>query len=128
MSGPTTDNTGADFLNTVISAFMSGGQIAAEAAITALDPPLLANPIAQFLLAQGVGYLGSILSIAGQKFGDALVMDLQTGSEKSNVLTAATALAIAQASGNQTAIAAAVANADAAWKAVTNFDGWSTPK
>ncbi len=127
MSAPTSDNQAADILNLVISALMSGGETAAEAAITALDPALLANPVSQWLLAQGVRYLAQIVSIAGQRFGDALIIDFQTGSEASNVLSAGTALAIAQATKDPQAIADAVKAASAAWKSAIGFDGWSTP-
>jgi len=127
VSGPTSDNTATDILNNVVSQFMSGGETAVEVYLTALDPALLANPIMQFLLDEGVSYLGQLLSIAGQRFGDCLIIDFQTGVEGANVLSTGTALAIAQASGDSAAVTAAVAAASAAWKSAIGFDGWGTP-
>ncbi len=126
-AAPTTDNAALDFLNGVIGALMSSGEVAAEAYITASDPALFAIPIVAWIIDEGVVYLGQILSIAGQKFGDALIIDFQTGSEQASVLSTGTALAIAQASGNAAAIASAVASASNAWKSAINFDGWGTP-
>lgn len=114
-------------MNNVISAFMSGGEAAAEAYLTTLDPALLAFPPIAWLMDEAVGYLGQILSIAGQRFADQIVINIQTQGEESDVITAGTALAIANASGDQAAIAAAVTAASAAYKAAFGFDGWATP-
>jgi hypothetical protein len=127
-TAPTTDNAPVDVINGIVSAFFTGGEVAAEAFLTALDPALLANPLGQWIIDEGVGYIGQILSIAGQKFIDGIVIDVQTNSEKSTVLSTATALAIANASGDKSAIADAVSNLSAAYKAVINMDGWGTPK
>lgn len=128
MGSPAADNTSANFLNTIISAFMSGGETAAETAITAADPELFGNPVMQFFLDEGVQWLGQIISIAGQKFVDNVVIDLQANGEESGVMVAGTALALANASGDTNAISKAVADASAAYKAAFNFDGIATPK
>ncbi len=123
----TTDNQTADILNCVIQALLSGGEKAAEAYLTALDPVLLANPIMSWLMDVGVQYIGQILSIAGQKFVDQLVIDAQVNYEKSGVLDAGTALTLAMASKDQAAIDMAKANLSAAYQAIISFDGWSHP-
>ncbi len=128
MSGPSATNSTADVINGIISALMSGGEVAAEAYITALDPVLFTPPIMQWLLDRGVQYLGQILSIAGQKFADQVVFSIQTQGEQADVITATTALAIAQASNDTAAIAGAVSAASAAYKAAFRLDGWATPK
>lgn len=127
MSTPTTDNQTADILNGVVSALMSGGEQAAELYVTGLAPEVFANPIMQWLLDEGIQYVGQILSIAGQKFVDSLVTDAQTNWEKSDVLDSGTALALALASKDPAAIQTATANLSAAYKAVVNFNGWATP-
>jgi hypothetical protein len=127
MSTPTTDNQTADILNGVVSALMSGGEKAAEVFVTGLAPAFFGNPITQWLLDEGISYIGQILSIAGQKFVDSLVIDAQTNWEKSDVLDSGTALALALASKDPAAIQTATNNLSQAYKAVVNFDGWSTP-
>jgi len=124
----TTDNQTADILNGVVSALMTGGEAAAELFVTGLAPEVFANPIAQWLLDEGIQYIGQILSIAGQKMVDQIVFAIQTGGETSNVLSTSTALAIAQASGDPNAIASAVTDASNAWKSIVSFDGFATPK
>lgn len=127
LASPTTDNKALGVINGIISALISGGEKAAEAYIVALDPALLGIPIINWIIDEGVGYLATIVSVAGQKFADALVIDIQTKQEGSNVITATTALAIAQASNDQKAIDAAIKAASSAYKTAFNLDGWSTP-
>jgi hypothetical protein len=124
----TVDNETADILNGVISALMTGGEAAAELFVTGLAPEVFGNPIMQWLLDEGIGYIGQILSIAGQKFVDSLVIDAQTNWEKSDVLNAGTTLALAIASKDQAAITSATAALSGAYKSIISFDGWSTPK
>lgn len=121
------DNQTANLLNQVISALMSGGVTAAEAELEILAPGLQEAPILGWLVDEGITYLAQVLSIASQKFIDSMVIDIQTNSEKSAVLTAVTELALAQATGNTSAIKKAVGDANAAWKAVIRFDGFGTP-
>lgn len=126
-SSPTTENVAADILNGVISALMSGGEKAAEAYLTALDPAVLAIPIIAWIMDEGIKYLGQILSVAGQKFADEIVIDVETNGERSSVITTATALQFALASGNATDIALATQNASAAWGKLIHYDGSSQP-
>jgi hypothetical protein len=121
-------NQAAEILNEVVSALMSGGEKAAEAYLTALDPGLLAIPVVAFIMDQGVHWLFQVISIAGQKFADKVVIDLQTNGERSDVITAGTALALAIGSNDPQAIKSAVDAASAAYKSAFNLDGWATPK
>ena len=106
---------------------MKGGETAAEAYITSLDPAILAIPIVAWFVDQGVQYLGQILSIASQKFVDTVVIEIQTNAEKSSVITAATALQFALGSGNQAAITQASNNLSQAYASLIHFDGIATP-
>lgn len=127
MADPTTDNKALEIINGVISALMSGGEKAAEDFIIALDPALFGIPFVTWLLDEGVHYLAMVISVAGQKFADSVVIDIQTNGEESNVITATTALAIAQASGDAGAINNAIGVASDAYKKAFNLDGWSHP-
>ena len=124
---PTTTNEIAEIINQVISAFMSGGEAAAEAYLTALDPALLALPPIAWLMDEGVGYLGQILSVAGQKFVDSIVIDIVSNQEKSSVITTATAFQFALGSGNQAAITQASQNLSTAYANLIHWDGNATP-
>lgn len=121
------DNRAAEIINGVISAIMSGGETAAEVYLTALAPELFANPIAHWLLVRAIEYFGQMLSIAGQKFADNIVIDIQVHGETSDVITAGSALAFAIASKNQTSIDQAIANLGKAYQASFRLDGWSHP-
>lgn len=126
MSSPTTTNSAADVLNGVISALMSGGVTAAETYLTGIAPEVMAIPILAWLADEGISYLAQVLTVAGEKFADQIVVNIQTNGEKADVLNTATALAIAIASKNASAISAATIAASAAYKSAFNFDGWAT--
>lgn len=125
---PTTDNKAAEILDGVISALMSGGEKAAEAYIIALDPAILATPFGTWLVDEGVSYVGQILSIAGQKFANEIVIDIQANGEQSSVITTATSLQYALASGDTAAITLATKNASDAWGGLIRWDGSVQPK
>jgi len=127
MSSPTTVNKATVFIEGVISALMSGGELAAEAYITALEPEIFGIPFFHWLMTEAVSYMGQFLQVAGEKFADNVAVDIQTKGEESDVITAATALAIAEASNDPVAIAGAVKAAGAAYKAAFNLDGWGNP-
>lgn len=127
MSGPTTDNKTADIINELVSAFMSGGEKAAEVYLTSLAPEILGIPVVQFLLDQLVQYLGQIISVAGQKFTTQIVIDLQINGEKSSVLTTAVALQYALASGDKNAVSLATKNLSQSYSNLFNYDGSSQP-
>lgn len=126
MSGPTTDNKVANFFNELIAAMMKGGVQAAEVYVISVAP-IFATPILKSILSWALGYVGTFLSVAGQKFADQVIIDIQTNREESNVMNAATELAIALDSGNQAAIDKAVGDASEAYRRAFNFDGWGTP-
>lgn len=120
-------NVTAEIINELISAIMSGGEKAAEAYLTGLAPEVFANPFMQWLLDEGVQYLGQFLSIAGQKFADNIVIDIQVNGEKSAVMTAGSELAFAIASKNQGSIDKAVADISRAYQVAFKCDGWGNP-
>lgn len=124
----TTTNQAATILNEVIGILMTGGEKAAEIYLTALDPGLLAIPIIAWLMDEGIEWLGQIVSIAGQKTIDGIVIDVQKNGEQSQAVTAATALILANGSGNADGITQATTALEAAYKSAINYDGWATPK
>ncbi len=124
---PSADNKLADFFNKLIEAFEQGGVVAMEAYITSLDPAVLAIPIVAWFVDQGVSYIGQFISIITQKAVTGIVIDLQTNGEESTVLTTATALALAQGSGDQNAITDAKNKAISALGSLIHWDGSSQP-
>ncbi len=123
----TIENDALTITNGVIGAFFQGGEVAAEAYLTALDPSLLALPIVAWFLDEGVALLGKFLRVATEKFADSVVIDIQINGEKSKALNACTELALALGSGNTDAIAQASQDAKDAYKAVVHFDGFGNP-
>lgn len=124
---PTTSNEALVIVDAVISALMQGGEVAAEAYLTSLDPALLAVPIVAWLMDEGVKYLGSIISVVEQKFVNGIVIDIQVNGEKSAVITQAVALQIALSAGDPNAIKAQADKAAAAWGSIIHYDGSSAP-
>lgn len=114
-------------INGLITALMSGGIVAGETYLTSLDPALAAIPIVAWLEDEAIQYIANILTIAGEKFADQIAISIQTGAEGNNVINATTALALAQGTGNQSAIASAAAQASAAYQKAFGLDGWATP-
>jgi len=120
------NNVGLTIINDLIQAIIAGGVVAGEAYIAALDPDLAAIPIVGWLEAQTVQYVADIIQVAGQKFADQIVISIQTGAENNAVINATTALALAQGTGNQAAIAQAAAQAAQAYQKAFALDGWAT--
>lgn len=127
MGAPTTDNKAAEIVNEVIRALMSGGVLAAETYLNTLAPGILQLPVVGFLLDEGLQYLAQALSVAGQEFATQIVIDIQTNGEASRVVTAGTALQIALASGDQSAIDGAAATLTAAYGDLIHWDGIARP-
>lgn len=127
MSGGTTANRATTFIEGVVSAFVTGGDTAAEAFITSLAPEFFAIPFFHWLMTEAVSYMGQFLRVAGEKFADNVAIDIQIKGESSDVITTSTALAIAEASNDPIAIAGAVKASAAAYKSAFNFDGWGNP-
>ena len=101
---------------------MSGGEVAAEAFLTA-EVPVLAFPLFQGVLSWLVSDLGGALQTVLINNATGIVLTLQTNAEQSDIVAAATALKLAQASGDAAAIQGALTNAISAYKALINFDG-----
>lgn len=116
-------NQTVDFVNGLINALNSGGVKAAEAFITALNPALLGNPLVAFFLDKGVEWLDEFVKELAVNSADALVFDLQTNGEKSDVYRAGQTLIFAKASGNADAIQRAKTELTAAWGNLIHFDG-----
>lgn len=93
------------FVDKVIDALFTGGDIAAEAAITA-EVPIFANPILQSMLDEVIGVISNAVERNLIESVNALVFDIQTNNENSAVVQAAQALKNAQTAGDQNAIAA----------------------
>jgi ABC-type cobalt transport system substrate-binding protein len=102
---------------------MTGGESAAEAYVTALDPALLAEPFFAFVIDQGVSEVGSLLTGVFANMGITIVIDIQTNGEDSSVLQAATALQFANSSGNQNAINQSTQKLVQAWGSLIHWDG-----
>ena len=122
-----TTNTAAAIVGGFIEALMTGGETAAEVYLTA-QVPILANPILQDILDWIVSDIGGALQTVLINNATALVINIQTSSEQLNVVSAATALQIAQNSGDQAAITEALTNAKAQYAKLFSWDGtYSAP-
>lgn len=117
----------AQIVGGFIQALMTGGESAAEVYLTA-QFPFLTNPVAQEILDWIVSDFGSAIQSYLINSTTGVVINIQTSSEQSNVVAAATALQIAQASGDKIAINQAISDAKAAYKKLINWDGtFSSP-
>lgn len=123
---PATTNAVATFVNGLISAAMTGGEVAVEAYITALDPAILAIPIVQDLLDELVSSVGDAIYGNIAKIADAIVFDIQTNGEASTAAKAATTLANATQGGDQNAIAQATQGLINAYGSLIHSDGTTT--
>lgn len=120
-AAPTTD-TAAQIVGGVIQALMQGGEAAAETYLTA-QFPWLANPIANSLLSLILGWIEKPIQTYMINSAAGVVIAIQTSAEQSAVVNAATALQLAQQSGNQAAIGQALAAAKAAYEKLGLWDG-----
>lgn len=117
----------AQLLGGFIQALMTGGEAAAEAYLTA-QFPFLANPVLQDILDYIVKDIGDALQTVIINGSTSLVINIESESEENNIVAAATALQLAQASGDQNAIAKAVSDAKKAYGSVFHWDGtYSVP-
>lgn len=119
-------NVTAAVIGGFIEALMTGGETAAEAYLTA-QFPLLANPIAQSILDWMVNELGSAIQSYLINSATGIVINIQTSSEQSAIVNAATALQLAQSSGDKDAINQAVENAKRAYQGLIRWDGTFSP-
>ena len=126
-TAPPTTNVAAQIVGGFIQALMSGGEAAAEAYLTA-QVPVLANPILQDILDWLVSDIGGALQTVLINNATGIVINIQTSSEQAGIVAAATALQIAQASGDPSAIATALNNAKSAYQSLLNWNGtYSSP-
>ena len=115
-------NRAAQIVGGVIQAIMQGGEDAALAFLAA-EVPFFANPIARDLAAWMLGWIVDPLQTYLINNATGIVINIQGSAEQANILAAATALKIAQASGDQAAINEAVKNAKEAYQKLCNWDG-----
>lgn len=109
-----------------IEALMGGGEAAAMTYLVA-QFPVIATPILYSIVSWVVNYIAQDIENYLINNATGIVIAIQTSNEQSNVVAAATALQMAQESGDQNAINTALANAKAAYGALINWDGTYSP-
>ena len=122
MSGPVETDIVAQIVGDFIEALMTGGEDVAEAYLTA-QFPFLANPIMQSILDWLVKDFGQAIQTVVINGTTSMVISIQSDSERAQILAAATALQIAQNSGDQDAIKKALEGAKEAYGSVIHWDG-----
>lgn len=123
---PTT-NTAASIVGGVINAIMTGGE---DAALTylAANVPVFATIIGAMIASWALGLIVGPIETYLINNATGIVLSIQTSTEQANVVATATALQIAQASGDQNAINTALSNAKAAYGKLFLWDGtYSSP-
>ena len=127
-------NTTAAVVNTAIDGVFGVAVKAAQTAlITALDSaePIFAAPvlstITEAAIDELVQFLGNEIYKNFALWVTFAIIDLQVRGEQSNVATALAALKTAQASGDESAIQAALTKFGTAVQALTHIDGSSIP-
>jgi hypothetical protein len=101
---------------------MSGGESAAKTYLEA-QFPWLANPFGDEVLSVVLGWVVGPMQTYLINSATGVVIGIQTSSEQSAIVAAATALQIAQQSGDMNAVNQALANAKAAYASLLQFDG-----
>lgn len=120
---PVQANAFGDFVAGLIKAIMTGGATAAEAYITALDPEILALPLVQILLDDGIDALVGSITTGITNIATGVIVDIQVNGENSSAVTAAVALQYALAGKDPNAISTARANACQAYLLLGHWDG-----
>lgn len=120
-----TVNTAAAIVGGLINAIMTGGE---DAALLYLGEqlPIFATSIGSAIASWALGLIVGPLETYLINNATGIVISIQTSTEQSSVVAAATALQIAQASGDQGAINTALANAKAAYGKLFSWDGTYT--
>jgi hypothetical protein len=103
---PTTDNSLADFFDSLVSIFITGDEVAVEAYI-ASQVPFLEGPIVSYFTNDVVDLLGNAIRKNLTQISSAIAIDMQSGAENGTLAQTFEALQSAKASGNVAAIAAA---------------------
>lgn len=106
----------------IITALFQGGEVAAEAYVTA-QVPVLADPILQAILDDVIGYVASSVEKNVLNAVNAIVFDIQTSGENSVVLKAAQSLQAAQLKGEQGAIQSATQSLINSYQGLIHNDG-----
>lgn len=126
MTDPTTTNTTAQTVNTIVARANSSAVQILQGLITA-DVPWLGWPVIKQIFSFFLSWLDGYISIAEQKGATTVVITAQTDAEETNFNVALAALKAAQATGDANAITAAQNNYTAAALALANSDGSSSP-
>lgn len=123
-------NTPAENTNIVINDAMKiAGDLAAKAIETAIEVnvPFFALPVIkqveEWTIEEIVGEVEKQASIGLQQIGTFVIIDTQISSEKKGISQALAALMLAEKSGDQNAIQAAIAAYQKAQSALVNVDG-----
>ena len=126
ISLPETTNPLATFVDELIKAAISGGDVAVEAYLTA-QAPFLALPVFEVILNYIITSVGTAVYKNMANIANDIVFDIQTNSENSTVLQAAIAAQAAKASGDQSAIDKANQDLINSLGNLIHSDGSATP-
>lgn len=134
MAGPISVNPTATAINQGISDVVQAIEkvaIASEIAALEAASPIFALPVIKEVMDEGLTlgteWIGGKLSVGLQQVGTFIVIDTQVATEKKGISAALAALMIAEKSGDQKAIQAALAAYGKAQSALINDDGSATP-
>lgn len=105
---------------------MEGGESAALTYLVA-QVPAFANPFLNGIASWLIGLVAGPVETYLVNNATAIVINIQTTSEEDGIVQAATALKIAQASGNAKAIEGALLNAKQAYSKICSWDGTFSP-
>jgi hypothetical protein len=124
---PTTDNTAANIVDTIIVTAAEAGEAAAEAAAFTYVP-FLNYPIIKQLFEAAMDWLNQFMRKPVELGATILIIQFETAEEKFSFISATQDLQVAQTGGDPLQIQAArLAFADAASKLI-HIDGSATPK
>lgn len=129
MTAPTpapVTNTAAQIVGGVLQAIMQGGETAAQTYLTA-QFPILANPILSQILSTILSLVAGPIQTYLINCATGIVIKVQTSVEQGSVINAATALQLAQSSGDQQAIDQALATMKGAYEKLGLWDGVFNP-
>lgn len=127
MTAAPTTNTAANIVGGLINAIMTGGEAAALTYLGS-NVPVFATTIGEALASWALGLIIGPIETYLINNATGIVISIQTSTEQSGVVAAATALQIAQSSGDQNAINTALQNAKEAYGKLFLWDGtYSSP-
>ena len=114
-------DTLVSFVDGIVDALFTGGELAAETYITA-QAPIFANPVMQEVLDSMIGAIGSAIERNMINSINAVVFNMQAHGENSKVKKAATILNAAKSSGNKHAITKSTESLIAAYRDLISSD------